>query len=322
MSMIEAAQEPKATTTSSSMWPWIIAGMIALLLVAPYFLYPVFLMRALCMAIFACAANLLIGYVGLLSIGQAMFLGTGAYLTAYSAKYWGFPFEAAVLLGTAVAGLLGLVTGWLAIKRTGMYFAMVTLALSQLVYLVYVRAPFTGGENGIQRVPRGRLLGIVHLSDDLTLYYVIAAIFIACFLLIFRIIHSPLGQIVKAIRDNETRVISLGYKPHHYKLIVFVIAAALTGLAGALKAIVFQLAVLSDATWGTSGEVVLMVLMGGIGTVLGPVVGAFMLAGIEFLLSQLNAWLILVQGVIFIVCVLVFRRGVVGELSAYLGKQM
>lgn len=304
------------------MWPWIIAGMIALLLVAPYFLYPVFLMRALCMAIFACAANLLIGYVGLLSIGQAMFLGTGAYLTAYSAKSWGFPFEVAVLFGMAAAGLLGLVTGWLAIKRTGMYFAMVTLALSQLVYLVYVRAPFTGGENGIQRVPRGKLLGIVNLSDDLTLYYVIAAIFIACFLLIFRIINSPLGQIVKAIRENETRVISLGYKPHHYKLIVFIIAAALTGLAGALKAVVFQLAVLSDATWGTSGEVVLMVLMGGIGTVLGPVVGAFMLAGIEYLLSQLNAWLILAQGVIFIICVLVFRRGVVGELGAYLRRQM
>jgi len=304
------------------MWPWIIAGMIALLFVAPYFLYPVFLMRALCMAIFACAANLLIGYVGLLSIGQAMFLGTAAYLTAYSAKTWGFPFEAAVLLGTAAAGLLGLVTGWLSIKRTGMYFAMVTLALSQLVYLVYVRAPFTGGENGIQRVPRGMLLNVLNLGNDLTLYYVIAAIFIACFLLIFRIIHSPFGQIVKAIRENETRVISLGYKPHHYKLIVFVIAAALTGLAGALKAVVFQLAVLSDATWGTSGDVVLMVLMGGVGTVLGPVVGAFMLAGIEFLLSQLNAWLILVQGVIFIACVLVFRRGVIGELGAYFRKQM
>jgi branched-chain amino acid transport system permease protein len=313
-----AQTRPKARR---DLWPLAFVALAAALLVAPLFLYPVILMKALCMAIFACGANLLIGYVGLLSIGQAMFLGTAAYLAAWSAKEWGFPFEAAILFGTAAAALLGVVIGWLSIRRQGMYFAMVTLALSQLVYLVFVRAPFTGGENGIQRVPRGWLLGLVDLRSDMALYYVVAVIFFASFLLVFRIIHSPFGQVVKAIRENETRVISLGYKPHHYKLIVFVIAAALTGLAGALKAIVFQLAVLSDATWSTSGDVVLMTLMGGVGTVFGPLVGAFMLTTIEFLLSRLNAWLVLVQGVIFILCVLAFRRGVVGELAALFRKQ-
>jgi branched-chain amino acid transport system permease protein len=312
---IDTARARPRIRSIGSYWLPLFGALAGMLLVAPFLLYPVFLMKALCFALFACAANLLIGYVGLLSVGQAMFLGTASYLTAYSAKEWGVPVEFAVLTGTFAATLLGVVTGWLSIRRHGMYFAMITLALSQLVYFVCVRAPFTGGENGIQRVPRGYLFGALDLGNDVTLYYVIAVIFMACFLGIFRIIHSPFGQVIKAIRENETRVVSLGYKPSHYKLILFVIAAALSGLAGSLKAIVFQLASLSDVTWAMSGEVVLMTLLGGVGTVFGPLVGALMMTTIEFLLSRLNAWLVLVQGIIFIVCVLVFRRGVVGELA-------
>jgi branched-chain amino acid transport system permease protein len=322
MSAIDMAPPRMRTRAVSGYWNILFVALAAALLVAPGLLYPVFLMKALCLGLFAIAANLLIGYVGLLSVGQAMFLGTASYVTAYSAKEWGFPVELAVLAGTGAATLLGAVTGWLSIRRQGMYFAMITLALSQLVYLLYVRAPFTGGENGIQQVPRGHLFGFIDLSNDLTLYYVIAVIFMACFLLAFRIIYSPFGQVVKAIRENETRVVSLGYKPSHYKLILFVIAAAMSGLAGSLKAIVFQLASLSDVTWGMSGEVVLMTLLGGVGTVFGPLVGAFMLTTIEFMLSRLNAWLVLAQGVIFIVCVLVFRRGVVGELSRIFKKPL
>ena len=322
MSTIDIASPRQRSKAVGAYWNVLFVALAAALLIAPMLLYPVFLMKALCFALFACAANLLIGYIGLLSVGQGMFLGTASYVTAYSAKDLGFPVEFAVLAGTAAATLLGVATGYLSIRRQGMYFAMITLALSQLVYFIYVRSPFTGGENGIQQVPRGYLFGFIDLGNDLTLYYVIAVIFMACFLLVFRIIHSPFGQVVKAIRENETRVVSLGYKPAHYKLILFVIAAAMSGLAGSLKAIVFQLASLSDVTWGMSGEVVLMTLLGGVGTVFGPLVGAFMLTTIEFLLSRLNAWLVLAQGIIFIVCVLVFRRGVVGELSRIFKKPL
>lgn len=322
MSAIDIAAARPRPRAIGKYWSVLFVALALALAVAPMLLYPVFLMKALCFALFACAANLLIGYVGLLSVGQAMFLGTASYVTAYSSKAYGFPVELSVLTGMAAATLLGVVTGWLSIRRQGMYFAMITLALSQLVYFIYVRSPFTGGENGIQQVPRGHLFGFIDLSNDLTLYYVIAIIFMACFLLVFRIIHSPFGQVVKAIRENETRVVSLGYKPSHYKLILFVIAAAMSGLAGSLKAIVFQLASLSDVTWGMSGEVVLMTLLGGVGTVFGPLVGALMLTTIEFLLSRLNAWLVLAQGIIFIVCVLVFRRGVVGELSRIFKKPL
>jgi branched-chain amino acid transport system permease protein len=315
MTAIDTVPAQPRIRTVGSHWLPLFGALAVVLLIAPLLLYPVFLMKALCFALFACAANLLIGYIGLLSVGQAMFLGTASYVTAYSAREWGVPIELAVLAGTLAAALLGVVTGWLSIRRHGMYFAMITLALSQLVYFAYVRAPFTGGENGIQQVPRGHLFGVIDLGNDLSLYYVIAVIFMICFLGTFRIVHSPFGQVVKAIRENDARVISLGYKPSHYKLILFVIAAAMSGLAGSLKAIVFQLASLSDVTWAMSGEVVLMTLLGGVGTVFGPLVGALMMTLIEFLLSRLNAWLILVQGIIFIICVLLFRRGVVGELS-------
>ncbi len=288
---------------------------LAVLVVAPFVVYPFFLMKVLCFALFACAFNLLIGYVGLLSFGHAAFLGSAGYVTAHTAKVWGWPPELAILAGTAVAALLGLVIGALAIRRHGIYFAMVTLALAQMVYFFCLQAPFTGGEDGIQAVPRGRMFGVLDLGHTLTLYFVVLAIFVAGFLLIYRIIHSPLGQVLKAIRENEPRATSLGYKPDRYKLIAFVLSAALSGLAGGTKSIVFQLASLTDVHWTMSGEVVLMTLLGGLGTVFGPVVGAFVVIGLENYLAQLGAWVTVVQGAIFVVCVLTFRRGIVGELA-------
>ena len=302
---------------------WIaFAVMVALLAVAPFVVYPVFLMKALCFGLFACAFNLLIGYVGLLSFGHATFLGSAGYVTAHTAKVWGWPPEAAILAGVAAAAGLGLLIGVLAIRRQGIYFAMTTLALAQMIYFFCLQAPFTHGEDGIQSVPRGRLLGVLDLSHTLTLYFVVLAIFLAGFLVIYRAIHSPFGQVLKAIRENEPRAISLGYKADQYKLIAFTLSTALAGVAGGTKALVFQLASLTDVHWTMSGEVVLMTLLGGMGTVFGPVVGAFIVITLENYLAQLGAWVTVVQGAIFVVCVLTFRRGVVGELARLIRKPL
>ena len=298
----------------------VFAAMVVLFVAAPFVVYPVFLMKALCFALFACAFNLLIGYGGLLSFGHAMFLGTAGYVCAHAAKIWGFPPELAILAGTAASALLGLVTGLLAIRRQGIYFAMITLALAQMIYFFCLQAPFTGGEDGIQSVPRGKLFGVIDLGDMMTLYFVVLAIFLAGFLLIYRIIHSPFGQVLKAIRENEQRVISLGYDVDKYKLVAFVLSAALSGLAGATKAIVFQLASLTDVNWPMSGEVVLMTLVGGLGTVFGPVVGAFVIIAMETYLAEVGQWVTVVQGIVFVVCVLAFRRGIVGELNALFSR--
>jgi branched-chain amino acid transport system permease protein len=298
------------------------AIMTLFFVVAPFFIYPIFLMKALCFALFACAFNLLIGYAGLLSFGHAMFLGSAGYVSAHAAKVWGFPPELAILAGTATAAVLGVVAGALAIRRQGIYFAMITLALAQMIFFFCLQAKFTGGEDGIQKVPRGHLFGLFDLSNDMTLYFVVLAIFLFGFLLIYRTIHSPFGQVLKAIRENEPRAVSLGYKTDQYKLMAFVLSATLAGLAGATKAIVFQLASLTDVNWPMSGEVVLMTLLGGLGTVFGPVAGAFIVISLENYLAQLGAWVTIVQGIIFVVCVLTFRRGVIGELGRILKKSL
>jgi branched-chain amino acid transport system permease protein len=298
------------------------AVMVAFFAMAPFFVYPVFLMKALCFGLFACAFNLLIGYVGLLSFGHAAFLGSAGYVTAHVAKVWGWPPEAAILAGVAAAAGLGLLIGALAIRRQGIYFAMTTLALAQMIYFFCLQAPFTHGEDGIQAVPRGRLLGVLDLNHTLVLYFVVLAIFVGGFLVIYRTIHSPFGQVLKAIRENEPRAISLGYKADQYKLMAFVLSTALVGLAGGTKALVFQLASLTDVHWTMSGEVVLMTLLGGLGTVFGPVVGAFIVIALENYLAQLGAWVTVVQGAIFVVCVLTFRRGVVGELARLIRRPL
>jgi branched-chain amino acid transport system permease protein len=289
--------------------------MAAALVVLPAFAYPIFLMKALCFALFACAFNLLIGYVGLLSFGHALFFGWASYVAAHAAKVWGFTPELAILAGAAAAAGLGLVAGAVAIRRQGIYFAMITLALAQMMFFFAVQAPFTGGEDGIQAVPRGKLLGIFDLANAMTLYAFVLAVFLACFLLIYRIIHSPFGEVLKAIRENEPRTISLGYKVDRYKLVAFVLSAALAGVAGGTKAIVFQLASLTDVHWTMSGEVVLMTLVGGLGTVFGPVVGAFVVITMENYLAEWGQWITVIQGAIFVACVLLFRRGVVGEIA-------
>ena len=300
----------------------VFALMVAAFAVAPFVVYPIFLMKALCFALFACAFNLLIGYGGLLSFGHAAYLGSAGYIAAHVAKVWGWPPELAILAGTLGAAGLGLVIGTLAIRRQGIYFAMITLALAQMLYFFCLQAPFTGGEDGIQAVPRGMLFGVIDLRNTLAMYFTVLAIFLAGFLLIYRTIHSPFGQVLKAIRENEPRALSLGYGADHYKLIAFVLSAALSGLAGGTKAIVFQLASLTDVHWSMSGEVVLMTLLGGLGTVFGPVVGAVIVIGLETYLAQLGAWVTVVQGAIFVVCVLAFRRGVVGELARFLKKPL
>jgi branched-chain amino acid transport system permease protein len=297
------------------------AVMVALFAVAPVVVYPVFLMNVLCMALFACAFNLLIGFGGLLSFGHAMFLGMAGYVSAHAAKVWGLPPEAAIALGTAASALLGLVTGLLAIRSQGIYFAMITLALAQMVYFFCLQAPFTHGEDGIQSVPRGKLFAVLDLNNIWVLYYVVLAIFVGAFLLIYRTVHSPFGQVLKAIRENEPRAISLGYDADRYKLLAFVLSAALSGLAGATKAIVFQLASLTDVHWTMSGEVVLMTLLGGMGTIFGPVAGALVIVGLQNYLAPLGQWVTVITGVIFVVCVLAFRRGIVGELAAWWAKR-
>ena len=300
----------------------VFALMVAAFVLAPFVVYPVFLMKALCFALFACAFNLLIGYVGLLSFGHAAFLGSAGYVAAHAAKVWGWPTELAILAGVAAAAALGLVIGALAIRRQGIYFAMITLALAQMLYFFCLQAPFTGGEDGIQSVPRGVLFGLIDLRNMMVLYFVVLAIFLAGFLLIYRTIHSPFGQVLKAIRENEPRALSLGYGADQYKLIAFVLSAALSGLAGSTKAIVFQLASLTDVHWTMSGEVVLMTLLGGLGTVFGPVVGAVIVIALETYLAQLGAWVTVVQGSIFVLCVLAFRRGIVGELARVIRRPL
>jgi len=299
-----------------------LAAMIAFFVFAPALVYPLFLMKVMCFALFACAFNLLIGYGGLLSFGHAMFLGGAGYVSAHAAKVWGFPPELAILAGTAAATVLGLVAGLIAIRRQGIYFAMITLALAQMVFFFSLQAPFTGGEDGIQAVPRGRLFGLIDLSQVFNMYVLVFAIFLVGFLLIYRVIHSPFGQVLKAIRENESRAISLGYDTDRYKLLAFILSAALSGLAGATKALVFQLASLTDVHWTMSGEVVLMCLVGGLGTVFGPVVGALVIVAMANYLAQLGAWVTVVQGAVFVVCVLTFRRGIIGELGHWLKKPL
>jgi branched-chain amino acid transport system permease protein len=284
-------------------------------IIAPAFAYPVFLMKVLCFALFACAFNLLIGYVGLLSFGHALFFGWASYVSAHAAKVWGLTPELAILAGTVTAAGLGIAVGLLAIRRQGIYFAMITLALAQMMFFFAVQAPFTHGEDGIQAVPRGRLFGLIDLSNQTNMYATVLVIFLACFLLIYRIINSPFGEVLKAIRENEARTISLGYHVNRYKLIAFVLSATFAGVAGATKALVFQLASLTDVDWPMSGEVVLMTLVGGLGTVFGPVVGATFMVTLENYLTTIGQWVFVVQGVIFVICVMVFRRGIIGEIA-------
>jgi branched-chain amino acid transport system permease protein len=291
----------------------LIAGIAAPLLG----IYPTFLMKCWCFALFACAFNLLIGYTGLLSFGHAAFFGASAYFAGHAIKVWGWSPEAGILAATLFAAALGWVFGSLAIRRAGIYFAMITLALAQMTYFVWLQMKFTGGEDGLQGVPRGTLFGIFDLADNLTLYYFVFAVFMAGFCVIYRTIHSPFGQVLKSIRENEPRALSLGYDVNKYKLLAFVLSAALSGLAGATKTVVFQLASLTDAHWHTSGEVVLMTLLGGLGTVFGPVVGAFIVIGLQNQLAdKVGPWVQVIMGAIFVVCVLAFRRGIVGELLA------
>ena len=285
---------------------------------APFVIYPAFGMQLLCFALFACAFNLLIGFGGLLSFGHAMFFGMGSYLAAHASAVWGVPTEIAILIGAATALVLGVISGFIAIRRQGIYFAMITLALAQMVYFFCLRAPFTGGENGIQGVKQTHLLGVVDLEKPLAMYYFVFAVFIGAFLLIHRIIHSPFGQVLKAIRENEPRAISLGYRAERYKLAAFVMSATLAGLAGATKAMVTQNASLTDVYWTMSGEVVLMTLLGGMGTVFGPVVGAVVIVSMQLYLAELGAWVTIIQGGIFVFCVLAFRRGIMGEIEAWL----
>ena len=289
--------------------------MACALIVAPMFAYPVFLMKALCFALFACAFNLLIGYVGLLSFGHALFFGWASYVCAHAAKVWGFPPELAIASGTVAAAGLGTIVGALAIRRQGIYFAMITLALAQMMYFFAIQAPFTHGEDGIQAVPRGTLFGFINLADQTNMYITVLVIFLGCFLLIYRIVNSPFGEVLKAIRENETRAISLGYRTERFKLLAFVLSATFAGVAGSTKALVFQLASLTDVDWPMSGEVILMTLVGGLGTLFGPVVGAFFIVTLENYLTTMGQWVFVVQGVIFVVCVLLFRRGIVGELA-------
>ena len=302
------------------------------LLIAPFALYPVLLMKILCFALFACAFNLLIGFTGLLSFGHAAFFGGAAYVTGHALKVWGVPFELGLLIGTAFAAATGWLIGGLAIRRQGIYFTMITLALAHMRFFVFLQAPFTGGEDGLQSIPRGYLLGAIDLRNDLTMYYVVLAIMVATFALIVRVIHSPFGQVLKAVRENEPRATSLGYEVARYKLLAFVLSAALAGLAGSVKAVVLGFGTLSDVHWSMSGLVVLMTLVGGMGTLFGPVLGAIIIIALENKLGDVGSWLAqvteiewfntlgesvtMVTGLIFVLCVLAFRRGIIGELVA------
>jgi len=319
---------PVAAAEGAPAWPAhhviAFAVMVAVLAAVPFVkqIYPVFVMKALCFALFACAFNVLIGYVGLLSFGHAAFLGLAGYTSAHAAKVWGAPPEAAILLGTAAAGGLGVVLGALAIRSRGIYFANITLAFAQMIYFYALQAKFTGGEDGIQAVPRGTLLGLLDLRSPYAMYFTVLAIFLLGFLVIYRTIHSPFGQVLKAIRENEPRALSLGYDVNRYKLLAYLLSATLAGLAGATKAIVFQLASLTDVHWSMSGEVVLMNLVGGLGTIFGPVIGALVVLAMENYLATLGFWVTIVQGAIFVLCVLAFRRGIVGELARLMRRPL
>ncbi len=293
--------------------------LLALAVAAPFLgLYPVFGMKLLCFALFACAFNLLLGFTGLLSFGHAAFFGGAAYVTGWFVKAQGWTPELGVLAGLATGAFLGLIVGLIAIRRQGIYFAMITLALAQIVFFIALQAPFTGGEDGLQGVPRGALFGALSLSNDLTLYYVVLAVFAACFLAILRIVTSPFGQVLKMIRENEPRAISLGYEVDRYKLMAFVLSAALAGLAGGMKTVVMGFASLSDVHWSMSGEVILMSLLGGVGTFFGPVLGSTIVIGLQNLLAdKVGAWVTVIIGVIFVICVLAFRKGMVGEWLAW-----
>ena len=306
--------DTRANGINLALW----AILVLFVLTAPAYIYTVFAMQLLCFALFACAFNLLLGFTGLLSFGHAAFFGAGAYLAGHAIKIWGLPPLAGILFGTAAAAVLGYVIGWLAIRRQGIYFAMITLALAQIIYFLGLQLPFTGGENGLQGIPRGHLFGFLDLNQPLVMYYFVAAIFLIGFLIIYRTIHSPFGQVLKSIRENEPRALSLGYNVARFKLIAFIISAALSGLAGATKSVVFQFASLTDLHWQTSGEVILMTLLGGLGTIFGPVVGALTVVSLQHELSSLGSWVQVVIGAIFIVCVLVFRRGIIGELARLL----
>jgi branched-chain amino acid transport system permease protein len=290
------------------------AALVVVGLAAPFLVYPVFAMNVLCLALFASAFNLLIGYAGLLSFGHAAFLGSAAYVTGYAAKVWGLPTELAILAGVATSTALGAIFGALAIRRSGIYFAMITLGFAQLIYFLVVQLPWTGGEDGLQGIPRGKLLGVVGLESNLAMYYFVYAIFLAGFWLLHRTIDSPFGHVLRAIRENEPRAQSLGYDVDRYKLLAFVISAALSGLAGSLKALAFQFASLSDVHWHLSGTVVLMTLLGGLGTVMGPSVGALVVVTLENYLSGFGSWVTVITGAVFVACVLSFRRGIVGEV--------
>ena len=298
-------------------WAW--GAALALLVAAPFIgLYPVFMMKAMCYAIFACAFNLLLGFTGLLSFGHAAYLGAAAYATGWLIRSAGWSTEMGLLAGVVTGAVLGLAVGLIAIRRQGIYFAMITLAMAQMIYFICLQAPFTGGEDGLQGVPRGMLFGVLSLQSDLALYFVVLAIFVAVFLAIIRIVHSPYGQVLKAIRENEPRAISLGYDVDKYKLLAFVLSTAIAGLAGSLKTLVLGFATLSDAHWSLSGEVVLMTLLGGMGTFAGPVIGAFTIIGLQdYLADRVGSWVTVIIGVIFVVCVLAFRKGFIGELIAW-----
>ncbi len=292
--------------------------MLVIIAVAPMVAYPVFLMKVLCFALFACAFNLLIGYVGLLSFGHAAYFGMGAYASAYVAKAWGLSAELSILAGGLTGAALGLIFGLIAIRRQGIYFSMITLALAQMAYFFCTQVAFTGGEDGIQQVPRAAVFGLISMQNDMAIYWLVAVVFLAGFFLVHRIVHSPFGQVLKAIRENEPRAISLGYRVDDYKLIAFVLSTAIAGVAGGTKSLVFGIATLSDVTWQASGEVVLTTLLGGLGTIFGPVVGAVIVNTLEFYLSPFGSWVTVTQGVIFVACVMLFRRGVVGEIGAKL----
>jgi branched-chain amino acid transport system permease protein len=297
-------------------------AIVAFCLVAPFFVYPVFLMKLMCFALFACAFNLMLGHGGLLSFGHAAYFGGASYIAAHAAKVWGLPTELAILAGTLTAAALGLAIGALAIRRQGIYFAMITLAFAQMVYFISLQAPFTGGEDGIQAVPRGKLFGIISLESDFNLYFTVLAIVLAGILIIYRIVHSPFGQVLKAIKENEQRAISLGYQVNRYKLATFVLSAALAGLAGATKSIVFQLASLTDVHWTMSGEVVLMTLIGGMGTIFGPIVGAAVIISLQNYLATIGAAVTIIQGMIFVLCVMLFREGIVGAVAKWTKKPL
>ena len=312
---------PVKGRTSDEMIAFVI--MTGLLVIVPLTgIYPYFVMQALCFALFACAFNLLIGYGGLLSFGHAMFLGTAGYVTAHALKVWGVSPEIGIILGVAASAALSVVTGLIAIRRQGIYFAMITLALSQLLFFIYLQTPFTHGEDGIQGIPQGMMFGVFDLSKPTTLYYVVLTIFLLGFLLIYRAVNSPFGEVLKSIRENEQRAISLGYKTDQYKLLAFILSGTLAGLAGAVKVFVAQNASLTDVHWTMSGEVVLMTLVGGLGTVFGPVVGAFVIIAMQQYLAGFGQWVTVIQGAIFVICVLTFRRGIIGEIAHFFKRSL